>query len=247
MAGRASGGRAPDPDSKATGSLRSQLAARGLELRFAFLFPSHLPGSLRMKLGPSIDKLVETLKRLPGIGPRSAQRIAFHLLQHDREAAVALGEALLAAAASVGHCAKCNTLTELSVCETCSDPRRDASLLCVVETPADQLMIEQSLSYQGLYFVLLGRLSPLDGVGPREIKMERLLARAADGVVGEVVVATSFTPEGDATAHYISELLRARDPDLAVTRLARGVPAGAELEYTDVNTIAQAMLDRRSA
>ncbi|MEF9943535.1 MAG: recombination mediator RecR [Burkholderiaceae bacterium] len=200
-----------------------------------------------MKLGPSIDKLVETLKRLPGIGPRSAQRIAFHLLQHDREAAVALGEALLAAAASVGHCVKCNTLTELSVCETCSDPRRDASLLCVVETPADQLMIEQSLSYQGLYFVLLGRLSPLDGVGPREIKMERLLARAADGGVSEVVVATSFTPEGDATAHYVSELLRARDPDLAVTRLARGVPAGAELEYTDVNTIAQAMLDRRSA
>ncbi|MEF9997284.1 MAG: recombination mediator RecR [Burkholderiaceae bacterium] len=200
-----------------------------------------------MKLGPSIDKLVETLKRLPGIGPRSAQRIAFHLLQHDREAAVALGEALLAAAASVGHCAKCNTLTELSICETCSDPRRDASLLCVVETPADQLMIEQSLSYQGLYFVLLGRLSPLDGVGPREIKMERLLARAADGGVSEVVVATSFTPEGDATAHYVSELLRARDPDLAVTRLARGVPAGAELEYTDVNTIAQAMLDRRSA
>ncbi len=200
-----------------------------------------------MKLGPSIDTLVETLKRLPGIGPRSAQRIAFHLLQHDRDAAVALGEALLAAAASVGHCAKCNTLTELSVCETCANPRRDGSLLCVVETPADQLMIEQSLAYQGLYFVLLGRLSPLDGVGPRELKMERLLARAADGVVKEVVVATSFTPEGDATAHYIGELLRARNPDLVVTRLARGVPAGAELEYTDVNTIAQAMLDRRAA
>jgi len=200
-----------------------------------------------MKLGPSIDKLVEALKRLPGVGPRSAQRIAFHLLQHDRDAAVALGEALLSAAASVGHCAKCNTLTELTLCETCADPRRDAGLLCVVETPADQLMIEQSLAYQGLYFVLLGRLSPLDGVGPREIRMERLLSRACDGAVKEVVIATSFTPEGDATAHYISELLRARQPELAVTRLARGVPAGAELEYTDVNTIAQAMLDRRVA
>lgn len=200
-----------------------------------------------MKLGPSIDKLVDALKRLPGVGPRSAQRIAFHLLQHDRDAAVALGEALLGAAAAVGHCAKCNTLTESEVCETCGDARRDGSLLCVVESPADQLMIEQSLAYQGLYFVLLGRLSPLDGVGPRELKMERLLARAADGVVKEVVVATSFTPEGDATAHYIGELLRARDPHLVVSRLARGVPAGAELEYTDVNTIAQAMLDRRAA
>lgn len=200
-----------------------------------------------MKLGPSIDKLVDALKRLPGIGPRSAQRIALHLLQHDRAAAVALGEALLVAAASVGHCGRCNTLTELALCDTCASPRRDASLLCVVESPADQLMIEQSLAYQGLYFVLLGRLSPLDGVGPREIQMEKLLARAADGLVREVVVATSFTPEGDATAHYITELLQARVPGLRLTRLARGVPAGAELEYTDVNTLAQAMLDRRAA
>jgi len=160
---------------------------------------------------------------------------------------VALGEALLGAAASVGHCGRCNTLTELALCDTCASPRRDASLLCVVESPADQLMIEQSLAYQGLYFVLLGRLSPLDGVGPREIQMEKLLARAADGLVREVVVATSFTPEGDATAHYITELLQARVPGLRLTRLARGVPAGAELEYTDVNTLAQAMLDRRAA
>jgi recombination protein RecR len=199
-----------------------------------------------MKLGPTLDRLVEALKHLPGIGPRSAQRIAFHLMQHDRDAAVRLGEALLAAAADIRHCARCNTLTELDICETCASPRRDAGLLCVVESPADQLVIEQSLSYSGLYFVLLGRLSPLDGIGPREIQMERLLARAADGLVREVIVATSFTPEGDATAHYIGELLRARDPQLKVTRLARGVPAGAELEYTDVNTIAQAMLDRRS-
>jgi len=200
-----------------------------------------------MKLGPAIDRLVDALKQLPGIGPRSAQRIAFHLLQHDRDAATRLGEALLASVQSVRHCARCNTLTEAQICETCASPRRNAALLCVVESPSDQLMIEQSMAYNGLYFVLLGRLSPLDGIGPREIQMERLLARAADGIVREVIVATSFTPEGDATAHYIGELLRARDPAIAVTRLARGVPAGAELEYTDVNTIAQAMLDRRAA
>jgi recombination protein RecR len=200
-----------------------------------------------MKLGPAIDRLVDALKRLPGIGPRSAQRIAFHLLQHDRDGASRLGEALLAAASSVGHCRRCNTLTEAHVCETCSNEKRDAASLCVVESPADQLLIEQSLSYRGLYFVLLGRLAPLDGIGPREIQMERLLARALDGVVREVVIATSFTPEGDATAHYIGELLRERDPSMTITRLARGVPAGAELEYTDVNTIAQAMLDRRAA
>jgi len=200
-----------------------------------------------MKLGPTLDRLVDALKQLPGIGPRSAQRIAFHLLQHDRDAAMRLGEALLASVQAIRHCSRCNTLTELEVCGTCASPKRDPRLLCVVESPADQLMIEQSMSYSGLYFVLLGRLSPLDGIGPREIQMEQLLARALDGVVREVVVATSFTPEGDATAHYIGELLRARDPELRITRLARGVPAGAELEYTDVNTIAQAMLDRRAS
>jgi recombination protein RecR len=200
-----------------------------------------------MRLGPTLDKLVDALRHLPGIGPRSAQRIAFHLLQHDRETAVRLGESLLAAVQAIRHCARCNTLTELEVCETCANPKRDAQLLCVVESPADQLMIEQSMAFSGLYFVLLGRLSPLDGIGPREIQMERLLERATDGIVREVIVATSFTPEGDATAHYVGELLRSRDPELAITRLARGVPAGAELEYTDVNTIAQAMLDRRAA
>lgn len=200
-----------------------------------------------MKLSPALDRLVDALKQLPGIGPRSAQRIAFYLLQHDRDAAVRLGEALLAAAQSVTHCTRCNTLTELEICDTCSNARRDPQLLCVVESPADQLVIEQSMSYSGLYFVLLGRLSPLDGIGPREIQMERLLARALDGVVREVIIATSFTPEGDATAHYIGELLRAREPELRITRLARGVPAGAELEYTDVSTIAQAILDRRAS
>ena len=200
-----------------------------------------------MRLGPVLDRLVDALKHLPGIGPRSAQRIAFHLLQHDRDAAVRLGEALLAATRTIRHCERCNTLSEQTICETCTRAKRDPQLLCVVESPSDQLVIEQSLSYSGLYFVLLGRLSPLDGIGPREIQMERLIARAVDGVVREVVVATSFTPEGDATAHYVGQLLKERDPQIRVTRLARGVPAGAELEYTDVNTIAQAMLDRRAS
>jgi recombination protein RecR len=199
-----------------------------------------------MKFSRALDDLVEALRRLPGIGPRSAQRIAFHLLLHERGHARALGEALLSAAERVGRCARCNTLTELEICTTCADPRRDPGLLCIVESPADQLVIEQSLAYAGLYFVLLGRLSPLDGVGPREIDLARLAERCADGVVRELVLATSFTPEGDATAHFVAELMRGRLPGLKVTRLARGVPAGAELEYTDVNTIAQAMLDRRA-
>jgi recombination protein RecR len=199
-----------------------------------------------VKLGPSLDAVVDALKRLPGIGPRSAQRIAFQLLQFDRPLAATLGRALLEAVDRVGHCARCNTLSEQALCETCTDPKRDPGLLCVVESPADQLAIEQSLAYSGLYFVLLGRLSPLDGVGPREIQMDRLLERIGDGVVRELIIATSFTPEGDATAHYIGELARTRDSHIRVTRLARGVPAGAELEYTDVNTIAQAMLDRRA-
>ena len=199
-----------------------------------------------MKLGHTLDRLVDALKHLPGIGPRSAQRIAFHLLQHDRDAALRLGESLLLAARTIGHCQRCNTLTEDTICAMCSSARRDPQTLCVVESPADQLVIEQSLAYSGLYFVLMGRLSPLDGIGPREIQMERLMSRVADGIVREVIIATSFTPEGDATAHYVAQLLRERDTQLKVTRLARGVPAGAELEYTDVNTVAQAMLDRRA-
>ena len=197
-----------------------------------------------MKLGATLDRLVDALKRLLGIGPRSAQRIAFHLLQHDRDAAVALGEALLAAAREIRHCARCNTLTEDEICATCASPRRDAGLLCVVESPADQLTIEQSLSYSGLYFVLLGRLSPLDGIGPREIHLDRLIGRALDGVVEEVILATNFTPEGEATAHTIGELLKARG--IRVSRLARGVPVGGELEYVDAGTLAQAVRDRRT-
>lgn len=197
-----------------------------------------------MKTPGSLEFLGEALRRLPGVGPKSAQRMAYHLLQHDREGAALLSRALAQAAERVRHCAQCNTLTENEVCETCADPARDATLLCVVETPGDQLMIEQTLTYKGLYFVLMGRLSPLDGVGPKDIHLEKLMARAADGVVEEVVLATNFTNEGEATAYYISETLKARG--LKVSRLARGVPVGGELEYVDAGTIARAMLDRRA-
>ena len=193
----------------------------------------------------SLEALMDALRCLPGVGPKSAQRMAYHLLQHDREGADTLGHAILHALQQIHHCSSCNTYTETGLCETCSDPERDASLLCVVETPADQMMIEQTLMYKGLYFVLMGRLSPLDGIGPRDIFFDKLMQRASDGKVREVVLASNFTSEGEATAHYISETLKARD--IAVTRIARGVPAGGELEYVDPGTIARALLDRRPA
>jgi recombination protein RecR len=192
----------------------------------------------------SLELLTAALRRLPGVGPKSAQRMAYHLLQHDREGALLLGHALGQAVETIHHCSRCNTFTEEPVCGTCLDKERDASVLCVVETPADQLMIEQTLTFKGLYFVLMGRLSPLDGVGPKDIHLDKLIARATDGTVTEVVLATNFTNEGEATAHYISEMLKARG--LRVSRLARGVPVGGELEYVDAGTIARAMLDRRS-
>jgi recombination protein RecR len=197
-----------------------------------------------VKTPSSLEFLAETLRRLPGVGPKSAQRMAYHLMQHDREGAALLGRALMQAVERIHHCAKCNTFTENEVCETCMNEERDASLLCVVETPGDQLMIEQTLTYKGLYFILMGHLSPLDGIGPRDIHLEKLIDRATDGIVTEVVLATNFTNEGEATAHYISETLKARG--LKVSRLARGVPVGGELEYVDAGTIARAMLDRRS-
>jgi recombination protein RecR len=196
-------------------------------------------------MSKSLDFLTEALRRLPGVGPKSAQRMAFHLLQHDREGAAMLSRALYQAVEAVHHCASCNTFSELEICELCADPERDHALLCVVETPADQMMIEQTLTYKGLYFVLMGRLSPLDGIGPRDLHLDKLVSRATDGKVNEVVLATNFTNEGEATAHYISEMLKARG--LSVSRLARGVPVGGELEYVDAGTIARAMLDRRSA
>ncbi len=197
-----------------------------------------------MKNPSSLDFLTEALRRLPGVGPKSAQRIAYHLMQHDREGAALMSRALSEAVERVKHCALCNTFTENEICETCLDTERDTTQLCVVETPGDQLMIEQTLTFKGLYFVLMGRLSPLDGIGPKDLHLDKLIARATDGVVTEVVLATNFTNEGEATAHYISETLKTRG--LKVSRLARGVPVGGELEYVDAGTIARAMLDRRS-
>jgi recombination protein RecR len=186
---------------------------------------------------------VEALRVLPGVGPRSAQRMAYHLLQHERTGAEELSRALSEALARLKHCSMCNNYTEDEVCALCRSPRRDRSTLCVVETPADLAMVEQTAAYSGMYFVLMGRLSPLDGVGPRDIGLERLLERATGGEVKEVVLATNFTNEGEATAHYVAEMLKARD--VRVSRIARGVPLGGELEYVDAGTLSQALQDRR--
>jgi len=192
-----------------------------------------------------LGALIDALKRLPGVGQRSAQRMAYHLLQHDRPGAAQLAQALGQAVENILHCERCNGFSASPVCATCLNPRRDASQLCIVETPADQNMIESSHSYNGLYFVLMGRLAPLEGIGPKKLQFERLLARACDGVVKEVILATNFTAEGETTAHWLSELLRERG--LTVTRLARGVPAGSELEYVDAGTIAWALMERRQS
>ena len=189
-----------------------------------------------------LERLIQALRVLPGVGPRSAQRMAYHLLQHDRAGAEELAGALGGALATVQRCRKCNNFSEQEVCALCRSPRRDGTLLCVVETPADLAMVEQTLSYSGMYFVLMGRLSPLDGVGPRDIGLDRLQQRAAEGIQ-EVILATNFTNEGEATAHYIAEMLRSRG--VRVSRIARGVPLGGELEYVDAGTISQALLERR--
>ena len=192
---------------------------------------------------PILEALIESLRRLPGVGVKSAQRMAFHLLQHDREGAERLANSLQSAVHRIRHCDRCHTFTEGAVCSTCLDASRDARLLCVVETPADQAALERTGSYRGMYFVLMGHLSPLDGVGARDIGLQQLLDRAGNGSVEEVIVATNFTAEGEATAHVIGEALKARG--LRVTRLARGVPIGSELEYVDLGTIAHALVDRR--
>lgn len=192
---------------------------------------------------PTLGGLIEALRRLPGVGVKSAQRMAFHLLQHDREGAHQLAQALSSAISDVRHCARCHTFTERPVCALCEDAGRDARLLCVVESPADQGTLERSGSYRGLYFVLMGRLSPLDGVGPQNIGWEPLMARATDSIVEEVILATNFTAEGEATAYALGQTLKAKG--LKVTRLARGVPAGSELEYVDLGTLAHALSERR--
>ncbi len=191
----------------------------------------------------SLDELIDALRCLPGVGPKSAQRMAYHLLQRDQRGAQRLALALDQALKVIRHCARCNTFTEDEVCERCLSAKRDAALLCVVEMPADLNMLEQTHAYRGMYYVLMGRISPLDGIGPKELRLDKLLARAADGTVQEVILATNFTNEGEATAHYLGEMLRARG--LAVSRIARGLPVGGEIEHTDAGTIAQALVERR--
>jgi recombination protein RecR len=203
----------------------------------------------------ALEGLTEALRRLPGVGVKSAARMAFHLLQNDKPGAMQIAKAIEHAVLSVKHCALCNTLTEQDICNTCQNPQRDRSKLCVVETPADQAALERTLAYQGLYYVLMGKLSPLDGVGPHDIGLQilfdRVLPRNAQGEhlpagqceVKEVILATNFTAEGEATAHVISQALKSRG--IQVTRLARGVPVGSELEYVDLGTIAHALVDRR--
>ena len=207
----------------------------------------------------ALDALVQALRRLPGVGLKSATRMAFHLLQHDRAGAQVMAQALNQAVAEVLHCNLCNTFTQTEVCATCQDVTRDQTRLCVVETPADQLALERTGAYKGLYFVLMGKLSPLDGIGPKDIGLQKLFQRvapqpvktdqsdasepASTNTITEVILATNFTAEGETTAHVISEGLKARG--ITVTRLARGVPIGSELEYVDLGTIAHALVDRR--
>jgi recombination protein RecR len=203
----------------------------------------------------ALEGLTQALRKLPGVGAKSAARMAFHLLQHDKPGALQIARALDHAVQSIRHCALCNTLTEQEVCVTCANPQRDRSKLCVVETPADQAALERTLAYRGLYFVLMGKLSPLDGVGPNDIGLQKLFDRvvpkdedgqplpAASREVQEVILATNFTAEGEATAHVIGQALKSRG--VQVTRLARGVPVGSELEYVDLGTIAHALIDRR--
>lgn len=193
-------------------------------------------------LDPLVN-LVLALKRLPGVGPKSAQRLAFHLLQNDRQAATALGESLLQAVAQVQHCKLCNNFCHADVCSICSDKRRNPAMVCVVETPADLAAIEATQTYKGLYYVLMGRASPLDGVRPESLDWPRLSQRLAENEVQEAILATNFTNEGEATAVFLTD--RIRRLGLKVSRLARGVPLGAELEYTDPTTVARALMDRR--
>lgn len=196
-----------------------------------------------MESPSALAALVDALRVLPGVGPKSAQRMAYHLLQRDPAGADRLAAAIGHARATIGHCRLCNTFTEHDLCGLCASPQRDRSLLAVVETPADLLRIEQTHTYRGLYFVLLGKLSPLDGVGPRQLGLDPLAQRVAGGEVREVVLATGFSVEGEATAQYLAAWFAGRG--IRVTRIARGLPVGGELEFVDSGTLAQALLDRR--
>lgn len=196
-----------------------------------------------MKLSPALQNLTDALRCLPGVGPKSAQRMTLHLLERDREGARALALALGEAVDKVGHCKLCRNFTELEVCEICSDARRDGTLVCVVETPADVFAIEQSASFRGLYYVLMGHLSPIDGIGPEEIGLDQFKQRVIDDGVEEVILATNPTVEGEATAYYLTEMLL--PVGVRVSRIAHGVPLGGELEYVDGSTLAHALSGRR--
>lgn len=196
-----------------------------------------------MAYSQSLEYLQQALRRLPGVGPKTAQRMAFYLLEKDQEGARAIAEALNKALKSVIRCARCNNFSESEICSICSSGKRDNQVLCVVETPADLEAVEQAGVYQGMYFVLMGRLSPLDGVGPDELGFERLIALLDREAIGEIIIATNLTMEGEATAEYLHQLISERG--LKVTRLARGVPVGGELEYMDQGTLSQAFSDRR--
>ena len=191
----------------------------------------------------ALDNLIDALRRLPGVGIKSASRMAYHLLQHDPQAASQLAQALTHAVQSVRHCSLCHTFTEQEVCATCQDASRDRSKLCIVETPADQSAVERTLAYKGLYFVLMGKLNPLDGIGVRDIGIGRLLQRVGDGSVQEVILATNPTVEGEATANYIGDLCG--QYGVEATRIAHGVPVGGDLEYTDEVTLFKALEGRR--
>lgn len=196
-----------------------------------------------MKLSPAIQELIEALRHLPGVGPKSAQRMTLHLLERDREAAQLLSDALLNALAKVERCQRCRNFTELTICEICGDPKRDDTSLCVVETPADVMAIEQTGSYRGLYFVLMGHLSPLDGIGPKQLGLDSLSGLFDAESIAEVILATNPTVEGEATGHYIAELAQRRA--IKVTRIAHGVPLGGELEFIDPTTLAHALGGRK--
>lgn len=198
-----------------------------------------------MAISNAIDALKEALKALPGVGPKNAQRMAFHLMERDREGASLIAQALTSALNTIKNCQNCNTFCESDICDICLSDKRDRSILCVVETPTDLEAIEQVGAYKGLYFVLMGRLSPLEGIGPEKLAFRRLAELVAKQSIKEVIIATNITAEGETTADYTQQLLKPYE--LVVTRLARGVPVGGELEYMDQRTLAAAFKDRRSS
>lgn len=191
-----------------------------------------------------LEQLISALRCLPGVGPKSSTRMAYHLLQRDRKGAASLATSLQQALDKLAHCEYCNNYSEHAVCPLCQDDHRDKATLCVVEMPTDLMMLEHTRSYQGQYFVLMGKLSPMDGIGPKDIHLDKLLKRAQDNTVREVILATNFTSEGEATAHYIGQMLKSRG--IRASRIARGLPMGGEIEYVDSGTLSTALLERKS-